>query len=284
MKYNLQFFAEEDVLEEPVTSLPEDLTDETDYSGEEPIEEPVEEPIEEPEAKPVQTPEENAKFAAARRAAEAREKAVRAEMERLDAQVAAQFGNYTNPLTGEPVRSVQGYFDALNAQKQMAEAQKQMQEQGALTPELINQMVESSPLGRQVQQVLAHQQEMEQFQMIDNELAIIHEIDPSITTASDLANVENFAEIESYWKRGYTISDAFKLANFGKVSKQSIDAIKQSAINQAKSTSHLQATTSISDDTGKDMVDIPADELVFWKECYPELSMKQLKEKYNKTL
>ena len=125
---------------------------------------------------------------------------------------------------------------------------------------------------------------MEQLQMIDNELAIIHELDPSITTASDLANVENFAEIESYWKRGYTISDAFKLANFGKVSKQSIDAVKQSAINQAKSKSHLTSTQSVADEAGKELVDIPQDELRYWKECYPDLSMKELKAKYNSTL
>ena len=286
MKYNLQFFAENGVTEEVA-----DLTEEIDYTEppedpeetEEVPEEPEETP-QEPEEKPVQSPEENARYAAARREERARREAVEAEKARLDAQFAAQFGNYTNPITGEPIRSAQDYFDALTAQRQMAEANKQMQEQGTITPELINQMVESSPLGRQVQQVLAHQQEMEQFQMIDNELAIIHEIDPSITTASDLANVENFAEIESYWKRGYTISDAFKLANFGKVSKQSIDAVKQSAINQAKSKSHLTSTQSVTDEAGKELVDIPQDELRYWKECYPDLSMKELKAKYNSTL
>ena len=279
MKYNLQFFAEEDVSEEVVDPQTEDDYEESYDDYEEPKEEP-----EEPEEKPVQSPEENARYAAARREERARREAVEAEKAMLDAQFAEQFGNYTNPITGEPIRSAQDYFDALTAQKQMAEANKQMQEQGTITPELINQMVESSPLGRKVQQVLAHQQEMEQLQMIDNELAIIHEIDPSITTASDLANVENFAEIESYWKRGYAISDAFKLANFGKVSKQSIEAAKQAAINQAKSTSHLESTSGVHDDAGNDLVDIPANELAKWKEYYPELSAKELKAKYNHSL
>ena len=278
MKYNLQFFAEDGVTEE-VADLTEDDFEESYEESEDSEDAP-----EEPEEKPVQSPEENARYAAARREERARREAVEAEKARLDAQFAAQFGNYTNPITGEPIRSAQDYFDALTAQRQMAEANKQMQEQGTITPELINQMVESSPLGRQIQQVLAHQQEMEQLQMIDNELAIIHELDPSITTASDLANVENFAEIESYWKRGYTISDAFKLANFGKVSKQSIDAVKQSAINQAKSKSHLTSTQSVADEAGKELVDIPQDELRYWKECYPDLSMKELKAKYNSTL
>ena len=286
MKYNLQFFAEDGVTEE-VAALTEDDFEESYEESEEESEDAPEEPEEtpqDPEEKPVQSPEENARYAAARREERARREAVEAEKARLDAQFAAQFGNYTNPITGEPVRSAQDYFDTLTSYRQMAEANKQMQEQGTITPELITQMVESSPLGRKVQQVLAHQQEMEQFQMIDNELAIIHEIDPSITSASDLANVENFAEIESYWKRGNTISEAFKLANFGKVSKQSIDAVKQSAINQAKSKSHLTSTQSVTDEAGKELVDIPQDELRYWKECYPDLSMKELKAKYNSTL
>ena len=278
MKYDLQFFAEDGVTEEVA-----DLTEEIDYTETPEDPEETEEVPEEPEEKPVQSPEENARYAAARREERARREAVEAEKARLDAQFAAQFGNYTNPITGEPIRSAQDYFDALTAQRQMAEANKQMQEQGTITPELINQMVESSPLGRQVQQDLAHQQEMEQFQMIDNELAIIHEIDPSITTASDLANVENFAEIESYWKRGYAISDAFKLANFGKVSKQSLDAVKQAAINKAKSTSHLQSTVGVTEG-GKELMDIPKDQIDLWRACYPGLSDKQLKEKYNNIL
>ena len=127
MKYNLQFFAEDDVTEEVVT--PQDDYEDYEDSYEEPEDEPEdvpEEPVEEPE-KPVQSPEENAKYAAARREERARREAVEAEMARIDAQFAEQFGNYVNPLTGEPVRSAQGYFDALNAQKQMAEANKQMQ-------------------------------------------------------------------------------------------------------------------------------------------------------------
>ena len=280
MKYNLQFFAEEDVSEEVVDPQTED---DFDDSYEESEEEPENVP-EEPEEKPVQSPEENARYAAARREEKARREAVEAEMRRLDAQVAAQFGNYTNPLTKAPVKSVQDYFDTLNAYSQMAEAQKQIQEQGMINPELINQMIETSPMGRQVQQLLAHQQEMEQFQMVDNELAIIHEIDPSNNSASDLANVENFAEIESYWKRGYAISDAFKLANFGKVSQKSIAAAKQAAINQAKSTSHLESTKGVHDNAGDELVDIPANELANWKAYYPDLSMKELKAKYNHSL
>jgi len=284
MKYNLQFFAEEDVSEEVVAPQTEDtdLSEETSYETPEEPEETPEIPEEKPEEKPVQSPEENAKYAAARREAEAREKAVRAEMARLDAQVAEQFGSYKNPITGEPVRSVQGYFDALNAQKQV-QAQQQMQEAG-LDPNLLNELIANNPVIKQAQQVLVSQQEQQFVNDVNEQMAQLHEMNPSINTPNDLLDMENYREFRGYIDRGLNLVEAYRLVNYGKISQQSIDAAKQAAINQAKSTSHLQATTSVSDDAGKEMVDIPADELVFWKECYPELTPKQLKEKYNQTI
>ena len=273
MKYNLQFFAEEDVSEEVV----EPQTEDVEY--EEPEEE-VEE-IEEPEEKPVQSPEENAKYAAARREAEAREKAVRAEMARLDAQVAEQFGSYRNPITGEPVRSVQGYFDALNAQKQV-QAQQQIQEAG-VDPNLLNDLIANNPVIKQAQQVLVSQQEQMFVNDVNDQMAQLHEMDSTINTPEDLLEMENYREFRGYVDRGFNFVEAYKLVNYGKVSQQSIDAVKQAAINKAKSTSHLQSTVGVSEG-GKELMDIPKDQIDLWRACYPGLSDKQLKEKYNNIL
>lgn len=274
MKYNLQFFAEEDVSEEVV----EPQTEDVEY--EEPVEETTE--VEEtPEEKPVQTPEENAKYAAARREAEARERAVREEMQRLDAQVASQFGDYTNPLTGERVTSVKSYFEALQAQRE-AQTRQEMQNAG-IDPNILNSLIENNPAILQAKEVL-HRQQVQEFQnTVQSEMEQIHELDPSINTDMDLLNMENFAQFKGYVDRGYNFIDAFKLANFEKLQNKSYEAANQAAINKAKSTSHLQATNSVSDE-GKEMLDIPQDELSFWKDAYPDLSMKELKAKYNKTL
>lgn len=291
MKYNLQFFADADVSEEPVTSLSEGMDDdfdeaedsgldeETDYfsddfdqpEGESDVDDVVE------EEKHVQTPEENAKYAAARREAEAQ---LRPYTE-LDKMVAEEFGNYTNPLTGKPVSSAQEYFETLRAMRS-AKVRQQV-EQAGFDSSAIDELIEHNPTVMQAKQVMARQQAMEQYRALEEEVAKIHAIDPSINTPEDLKNIENFAEFDDYFQRGYSIYDAYRLANFDKIRKTDFAAAKQSAINQAKSTSHLESTNGLSA-VGKELVDIPRNELATWRSYYPELSAKELKAKYNQML
>ena len=294
MKYNLQFFADDDVSGEAV--IPQDLEDGVSYYDNEsedvPEEEPEDVPEEEvedvPEEKPVQTPEENAKYAAARREAEAQTRRVQAELDRSNARVAEQFGNYTNPITGEKVTDARSYFDALNAQRE-AQTRQEIQNAG-LDPKILDLAIQNNPVIRQAQEVLARQQAEEMDRTVSNEIEQIRALDPSITNPNDLlppelgGKMENFAEFKSRVDMGYSFVDAFKLANFDRLQSKTFDAAKQSAINQAKSTSHLQSTVSVADEAGKELVDIPKDELAVWKECYPDLSPKELKKKYNSTL
>lgn len=289
MKYNLQFFAEEDVSEEVVDPQPE-LGEEVSYYEPEP-EESEDEPVDEGEVeteKPVQSAEENAKYAAARREAEAQTRRVQAELDRLNARVAEQFRNYTNPITGEKVTDARSYFDALNAQRE-AQTRQELENAG-LNPSILDQAIQNNPVIRQAQEVLARQQAEEMDRTVSSELEQIHALDPSITNPNDLlppelgGKMENFSEFKARVDMGYSFVDAFKLANFDRLQTKTFDAAKQSAINQAKSTSHLQSTVSASDEGEKDLVEIPKDELAVWKEVYPGLSMKELKKKYNSTL
>ena len=280
MKYNLQFFAEEDVLEEVV----EPQTEEVEYEEpeEEPTEEVTEEPEEEPEEKPVQTPEENAKYAAARRDAEAETRRVKAELDQLNDMVRSMYGDCENPETHEKVSDVKSYFEAIRAHKE-AQARREMEDKG-IDPNYINALVENNPAILQAKEVLARQQQAEFNSHVQSEIEQIHALDSSINAAEDLLNMENFSEFKEYVDRGYNFLDAFKLSNFEKLQNKSFDAAKQAAINQAKSKSHLAPISSVSDDANGEMVDIPRDELPKWKEYFPELSPKELKAKYNHSL
>lgn len=58
-------------------------------------------------------------YAALRRKAEADVKAeAKKEQDKIDAEYARRFGNYKNPLTGEPIRTQADYLAALDAQEQ----------------------------------------------------------------------------------------------------------------------------------------------------------------------
>lgn len=286
-KYNLQFFADNDVSEEPVTSLSEgtdedfddsELDDETDYFSDDDQPEGESDEVDEvEEEKPVQTPEENAKYAAARRAAEAQ---LRPYAE-LDAMVAKEFGDYTNPLTGKPVSNAKEYFETLRAMR--SQKVRQQVEEAGVDASAIDELIEHNPTVMQAKEIMARQQANEVFRALEDEVAKIHAIDPSINTPEDLRNSENFEALDNYFQRGYSLFDAYRLVNFDKIRNADFAAAKQSAINQAKSTSHLESTNGLST-AGNELVDIPREELQRWKDYYPELNAKQLKAKYNQML
>ena len=258
------------------------LDEGTSYEPEmadEPIEDVDDEPI--VEEKPVQTPEENAKYAAARREAEAREKAVRDEQANMDRMVQQMFGNYTNPITGEKVTGVKSYFEALNAQQQY-HAQQEIEKAG-LNPNLISELINNNPVILQAQEVLAKQEAENTARQMQSEIDMIHALDASINTPEDLLNMENFDSFKGYVDKGYSFIDAYKLSNFERLQQKNTDAAKQAAINKAKTTSHLQSTNGLSAG-GEELKEIPTAELAMWREIYPDLPMSELKEKYNKSL
>ena len=77
------------------------------------------------------------------------------------------------------------------------------------------------------------------------------------------------------------LHDAFRLANYQQLTSNNADAARQAAINQARGKTHMQTTTEgVSKSDG--MAEIPASELPRWKAFFPDASMKELKEKYNR--
>lgn len=268
---NIQFFAEEESVEtqevaEPVTAENEDVQPESETS------EQTQEV-----AEPVQSQEENARYAAIRRKTE--EEAKR----KYDKIFAKTFGNHVNPITGKPIQGVDDYLEALSAQQQ-AQIEAQLKNNGFDTS-ILKQLIENNPTVRQAQQVMDQQKAEALDRQILNDIAEINKMNPKIKTHEDLANDDSFVAVYEKWQKcggALSLAESYELVNRDTLTSKKLEAAKQAAINQAKGKSHLETTkgVTIPDNT----VDIPASELPVWKEAYPELSMSQLREKYNKTL
>lgn len=238
------------------------------------------------EAEPAnqQSPEDNARYAAIRRRAEAEaERRFAAQQAAIDAKYKQMFGNYKNPVTGKPIESAADYAEAMAAQaRQQQEAQ--LKEAG-LDPQMINRAVEqevqNSPVIRQAQEVLQAQQQSEANRMIAEDVENIHKIDPTVNGLEDLKAQNNFPDVIQYVQThaGVRLSDAYKLINFERLSKQKQQAAQQSAINQAKSKGHLNAAAGLAGNV--EGVDIPENELAQWREWFPEYSDKDLRKLYN---
>ena len=221
----------------------------------------------------------NAIFADARRRAEAEYKHKQAA---IDAQYAEKFKDYKNPITGQPIRSAQDYFDALSAQEQLA-TQKALADKG-LDPQLIEKAVSNSPAIKAANLVIAEQRIKEVKASLDKQIEEIGRIDPDIKSAEDIEKSERYPEVLRYVKDNrLSVYDAYKLVYADKLTSQKTAAVKQQALNNAKSQQHLKSTEG--GNGGSDgLLNIPESQLAEWRRFYPEKSAKELKEAYNRSL
>lgn len=218
-----------------------------------------------------QTPETNAQFAAARRRAEAQaEHRLQAEK---DALVRKMLNGQTNPYTGKPFNSEAEY----NQYLQQYEAD-QMRSAG-IDPDVLGRMIENNPTVQQARQVINRVQQEQGQRALESELSEIGKLDPSITGMETLMQHPNFQQFNDLVMRGYSLVDAFKLANFDQLSGRRAAAAKQQAMNDVNGKNHLSATQT---GTGGEDIVIPEETMAFYRAAFPKWTNKQIIEDYKK--
>lgn len=218
--------------------------------------------------------DENAIYARARRAAERR-------MDGINARVESRFGGLRNPETGDLIRTVEDYFDALDAQERLA-MREEVANQG-IDPEMLEHLISNNPVIQQAQQVLRENSLREGERELEAQIRQIAAINPDIHSLGDICEMQTFPVFDSYVRKGLSLMDAYRLANFDALSQRDAAANRQAAINAARGKGHL---SPIGGSVGEpsSQVEIPERERELWEEAYPGLSYKELREKYNKSL
>ena len=273
LSYNLQFFADEGEASEGVNEAapadqPEDEGEVTETENEGENEE-----VTEPQT---QSPETNAAFANMRRQLEAANRRIAD----TDAMFARQFGKYTNPETGQPIRSAQDYYEAMAAQERM-NAREQMQQNG-IDPTMIDNLIANSPAVRQAQAATAELNNYRAQQKLEADYKEILALDPSLNGIDDILNDPSMPLMAERVAQGMSLVDAYKIVNFDKVFNSKEAAVKQQTINQVKGKNHLSTGAAVN--VSSDLEDIPANMLEDFKDRFPEKSPKELKALYNQVL
>ena len=278
--FDIQFFAESGAEGQEVTEPAEQevVTDNNTAEGTETS------AVEEPESEPTGgKTEEDSRFASVRRKAEeeARSK-YEAQMQNVNSEVKRLFGNVKNPTTGAPIESFDDYIKAVEEQQRLVREQE-MRSKG-IDPKIIDEMIQASPVIRQANQIMQDSLKNEAAQKLAADLKAVSEIDPSIKSEADIANLETYPQIlDLVTKHGLSLLEAFKLANYEHIANKKAEAAKQAAVNQAKGKSHMEQSGNGAS-TSENEVDIPQSEISTWREYYPGLSDAELKKKYNRTI
>lgn len=274
MEYNLQFFADEDLVVESAEVGAEDseIATPNETVGAE-AEEATSTEDENTIVEDSPKVDANAIAAAARRKAEAE---AREAQNRIDAEYTRRFGNYMNPITHKPIRSQKDYLDALDAQEQL-KAENEMRERG-IDPNLLNTLVENSPIMREAKAVIEANKVEQVKNEINSQIAELSQLDASITSFDKVpANV-----VEKAMKMHVSLADAYKMINYGKVTSATHDAIVQNTVNQVKGKSHLTPITGVTNTDNS--VEIPQNLRGMWEEAFPDKTWAERKALYNAQL
>lgn len=273
---NLQFFAEGEGEGDSANTeaVAEPQTEPVSTSEPDGTEGVTEEPAD-PQPKG-QSPEANAAFAEMRRRAEAAER----KNAEIDAIFAQQYGGFTNPETGQPIRGAKDYYEAVAAQERM-KVRSEMQEKG-VDPQLIDNMIANSPLVRESRQAVAELNNIRAQQQLDADFNQILALDPTLGSKDDILNDPAMPLIVQKVQSGMSLVDAYKIVNFEKLSSSREAAAKQATINQVKGKSHLATGTSLN--VNEEGEDIPAELQEMYKDAFPDKTPQERRALYNKAL
>lgn len=230
----------------------------------------------------VQSAEDNARFAAARRRAEAQFNQ-RIQQERQaakDEMVRQMYEGQLDPYTNKPITSeadLQAYQQAYQREQEQL-TRNQMQRAG-LDPDILDRMIENNPKVKRAEQLTAQFEAAEGERKMNEAIKEISRLDPSITDVAALANHPNVLAFNEYVNRGYSLVDAFRLANFDTLTGKKAAAAKQQAMNNVNGKSHLTTTAG---NAGGDDVVIDPQEMQMMKHAFPNLTHAQLVAKFKK--
>lgn len=264
-----------------------------DQDGHPAPEEKAGEPAEESGEKPGEmSKEQRREAAAARRRAEqqaaideAVKKALQGEKDRAKEEMAAFFkrAHLKNTLTGEDITNMEE-FDAWEKAFSASKLQRELKE-GKLTPESLEAAIAENPAVKRAQELIRQQEEASKEAeasaakaRVDAELLEIQKLDPEIRSVEDLLHMPTAKEFYALVQKGNSFLDAFRLANYERLTARVAEAAKQQAQNLSRSKDHLTATNG---QRGGGAISVPPDELRLFREINPGASEADIQTYYN---
>lgn len=251
---------------------------------------PAVEETEESEQPQAEAPEQepktdrDAQFAAARRKAEAeRDAAIARAKEDAQKQVDEFFRNsgLMNPYTGQPI-TTRAEYEAYRERFE-ADQKAKLMEKAGITQEEFQAFVQGLPEVRAARQAKAEAEaaarqarEQEAKARVDEQLRQIQAIDPTVKELGDLAKLDTYPKLYDMVKRGYSILDAYRLANYDTLTQRAAEASRKAAINSVQSKQHLKATES----RGGGAIPVPDSVLEEYRVLNPGATKEEIQKHY----
>lgn len=242
-----------------------------------------------------QSGEENRAYAAARRKAEAERDAAVARA-REQAQAAAE--QTAQKRVRELIRGMHiqredgsGYIETPEEYEHYAAQTAQQQKREFLTRSGIEEaefdrIVQNLPQMRAAEAAQAKANAAREAaaaeqakQTMRQELQKITALSPKIKSMEDLSRLPNYGEFYDLVQKGYSLSDAYKLAEFETLQQQRAAQSRQQAMNAAQSKEHLTATKT----RGEGSVSVPREVKEMYRAIMPGITDTEIQKHYGRS-
>nr|DAF94921.1 MAG TPA: hypothetical protein [Ackermannviridae sp. ctkHJ36] len=157
--------------------------------------------------------------------------------QRYDRMVTERFGHLVNPSTGDPIRSMDDYFAALDAQADIQ--RRQSLQQKGIDPKILDDAINNSPVIKQAKEAIQAQREADGQRQFNEQMRQITALDGEFRTLGDLRNAPEFDTFNQLVMSNVDMVSAFKAAFFDRLAAKKSAAATQAAINTAKSKDHM---------------------------------------------
>lgn len=109
---------------------------------------------------------------------------------------------------------------------------------------ILNETVENNPIVQQAKEIIERQSIEEGNRILNDQIKEIALIDNEIKTFDDLLKMDNFEEFDILVReRNYSLVDAYKIANFDKLSNKIAKQTKQKVYNNINNKGHITTMT-----------------------------------------
>lgn len=145
----------------------------------------------------------------------------------------------------------------------------------------LNEKIENNPVVVEAKKIIEEQKNTEISKILNSEIEEISKLDPTIKSLDDLAKIPEYEDLmDKAVNRGYSLSDAFRVVAFNRITSKVVADSKEAAISNINSKSHMKTSSG----SGSDEVYVPADIMATYKKNCPEMSEEAIAKDYNKFL
>lgn len=159
-----------------------------------------------------------------------------------------------------------------------------LEELGIKNPEKFNsyvdKLVSKNPSVIEAQRIIESNREKEQEEIIKTAISEINSFDSDIKSVDDLFNMPNYDEYYKLVSKGYSLTDAYKIVAFDKITSHKAASAAQVVKNNINSKGHMK---SITGSATNDVV-VPEDVLAMYHKNLPNMTEQEIKDHYKRNM